>query len=388
MNPGEIYDVPWAAWQKRAALVGGVALVLWVVAAFLWPAHAFRGYWFAWVFWAGVSFGALVLCFMQFLTRGLWSLVVQRPLEAGIATLPVAAVMFLPVLWGMHHVFPWVDAPPPLSSPHKHVYLTVPWFIVRTLLCFVALAPLAWRMRFWSWREELALMEPEPAAKLRSLGAGGLVLYSACMLVASTDWIMSLEPKWYSTMFVVIFGIAQLLTALAASIAFVVLSPERTGYLQLFNTKSLRDLGNLLMAFVIFWTYVSFSQFLIIWSGNLPREISWYLHRSSPGWQMVAGALAILQFAVPFALLLSRTTKQYPHRLAAVAILVFVMNIVHVFWLIVPSFGKTDFGLLLMCLLVFVGLGGVWMATFLAAFKKRAPVPRVASIAGKEAVHA
>ena len=377
-------EFPWSHWRRRATVVAMGCLVVWLLGALLWHVSAFRAYWFAWVFWGGLAFGCLVLCFLQFLTRGLWSLVLQRPLEAGIMTLPVMAVCFVPVLFAMRDVFPWAGTDLLAHAPHKKAYLTVPWFTVRTLLCFGLLLPMALRIRYWSDREDRTLMEPEPAAKLRALGAGGLVLYSACMLIASTDWVMSLEPKWYSTMFVVIYGIGQLLTALAGAIAFVILVPERTGYAALFSIKCLRDIGNLLMAFVIFWTYVSFGQFLIIWSGNLPREISWFLHRSSPGWQAVVGLLALLQFAVPFALLLSRATKSHPRRLAGVALLVFAMNVLNVFWMVAPSFGALDWKLLLLCVPAWLGLGGIWSATFLFYFQKRAALPRFALELQKE----
>ncbi len=226
------------------------------------------------------------------------------------------ALLFLPTLLDTHDIFPWTNPSLLAGAPHKQAYLTVPWFTVRTLLCFAVLTPLAFRMRFWSIREDESTITTDPAAHLRALGAGGLVVYTVCMLFAATDWVMSLEPKWYSTMFVVIFSIGQLLTALAGSIAFITLLPPSAGYAALFDIKRLRDLGNLLMAFVIFWTYVSFGQFLIVWAGNLPREISWYLHRSSPGWRAVVIALALLQFAIPFALLLSRELKRHPRRLA------------------------------------------------------------------------
>jgi hypothetical protein len=384
-------DIPWARWQRRAAIGGALGLAVWLVGTMVWHGAGFRAWWFAWVFWTGVGLGSLELCFLQFLTRGSWSLAVQRPLEAGTMTLPVMALLFLPVLLDTHDVFPWTDPGVLADAPHKRAYFTVPWFTVRTLLCFAVLTPLAFRMRFWSTREDESSITTDPAAHLRALGAGGLVAYALCMIIASTDWVMSLEPTWYSTMFVVILGITQLLTALAGAIAFITLLPDRAGYAALFDTKRLRDLGNLLMAFVIFWTYVSFSQFLIIWAGNLPREISWYLHRSSPGWRAVVIALALLQFAIPFALLLSRQLKRHRRKLTVVALLVFFMNVVNVAWMILPSFPATDLSLLLLCATAFVGMGGVWAYVFLGAFKNRPLLPRIAQESievEKEVVHA
>lgn len=370
---------PWEQWQRLSLRTGLGGLVVWALCALIWHRAAFEGYWFAWVFWVSLAFGALEVCFMQFLTRGAWSWAVQRPLEAGMATLPLMLVLLVPVLFAMAQVFPWAAIPLPESEPHKRLYLTTPFFTVRALICFGALWPMAHRMRYWSLREDESLMQPEPAARLRVIGAGGLVVYSICMLIASTDWVMSLEHKWFSTMFVVIFGIGQLLTALAASIAFIILVPASVGYTPMFDKKRLRDLGNLLMAFVIFWTYVTYGQFIIIWSGNLPPEITWFLHRSSPWWVAVVVVLLTLQFALPFAMLLSRATKDHPRRLAMVALLVFGMNILNNFWLVVPSFPGSHWGILLLSIPIFIGMGGLWVFVFLKAFLGRRAVPRLAA---------
>ncbi|MDB6137926.1 MAG: hypothetical protein JWO94_998 [Verrucomicrobiaceae bacterium] len=382
-----IYGESWDRGQRLAGRVGAACLAVWLAGTLAWPQAGFRAYWFAFVFWSGLGLGSLLLCFLQFVTRGDWGLAVQRPLEAALMTLPLLCVLFLPVLAGMRHVFPWTAVDLLANAPHKRSYLTTPWFAARTLIFFGLLIPLALRLRAWSAREDEGRMLPEPATRMRVLSSGGLVVYCIGMLLISTDWIMSLEPRWHSTMFVVIIGIGQLLTALAASVAFILLAPARFGYTMLSDTKLRRDLGNLLMTFVVFWTYVSFSQFLIIWSGNLPAEISWYLHRSTPGWQAVAALLALLQFALPFALLLSRATKARPRLLASVAVLVVVMNMLNVFWLVVPSFGPCDWVLPGLCLPALAGMGGLWVMTWLAAFKRRPPIPRLALEQGKEAAH-
>jgi hypothetical protein len=179
-------------------------------------------------------------------------------------------------------------------------------------------------------------------------------------------------------MFVVIVGISQLLTALAGSIALVILLPRSAGFGALLDVKCLRDLGNLLMAMVIFWTYVTFGQFLIIWSGNLPREIVWYAHRDSPLWKTVIVLLALLQFGVPFAFLLFRATKEHPQRLARVALLVFCSNILHVWWLVMPPFDDRGAARWWLGLAAFAGIGGIWTWRFLAALKSRPLLPSAA----------
>ncbi len=194
------------------------------------------------------------------------------------------------------------------------------------------------------------------------------------MLFASTDWVMSLEPQWYSTIFVVIFAIDHFLSALALA---VWVAARLARFDAPLSTKQLHDLGNLLLAFVIFWAYVTFSQFLIIWSGNLPREISWYLDRSVGGWPRVTVALVVIQFAVPFVLLLSRAAKRHRTVLAPIAALIFLANAMHVWWLIAPSFQPHGVLIPFFECAAFIGLGGVWMGMFLGFLKERSFAPEL-----------
>jgi hypothetical protein len=362
-------------WQRRAAWIGALFLVAWLGIALVWHKAAFQGYWFAWVFWAGLGFGFIALCFLQFLTRGAWSLAVQRIAEAGATTLPLMALLLVPMLIGLRDVFPWVIPETLADAPHKRAYLTIPWFIARSFACLAVMMPLIIATRKWSAEEDRRTMSPVPATHLRKISAGGMLLYSVTMLVASTDWVMSLQPRWYSTMLVVILGISQLLSALAASIALIAFIAEAPALAPLLDTKCRRDLGNLLLAFVIFWTYVTFSQYLIIWSGNLPREIGWYLSRTTPGWKAVVTVLALLQFAVPFAVLLFRANKQSLTRLGMVAALVFAMGALHIYWLVAPAFGGPLSGPWWTALLAFLGMGGLWTSLFLWLLRGRPLVP-------------
>ena len=207
--------------------------------------------------------------------------------------------------------------------------------------------------------------------RLTALSAGGLIAFVLCMNFASTDWVMSLDPKWYSTIFVEIFIIGQFLSALALMTALLAALSTREAVPE----KAFHDLGNLLLAFVIFWAYVSFSQFLIIWSGNLPKEIGWYLDRSRHGWQWAAGALAICQFFLPFALLLSRAAKQNPRRLLGIALGIFFANVLAVFWLVAPSFHPAGFFVHWLDFAEWLALGGFWFALFFYYLKQQPLLP-------------
>jgi len=341
-----------AQWQRGACLLGLAGCLAWIAGAVVSRHSAFQSYWFAWIFWSGIGFGALSILLTHRLAGGAWGEAVRPAMHAASLTIPLMAALLIPVLFSMSDIFPWAaEHGLPAASPHKRAYLTPHWFIVRALGYFAILGVLA-----------AVLRKRGRTSQQSPVSAGGIIVYAACMLFASTDWIMSLEPRWYSTMLVVIVMAWQFLAALALSIIAVTLA-ARAGLLV--TTKQLHDLGNLLLAFVIFWTYVSFAQFLIIWSGNLPREISWYLSRSAGGWQYIAVALAALQFALPFTFLLFRATKQLPQRLLPVAILVFVASALDVFWLVVPSFRPAGLRVQWTDLAAFVGLGGIWFGAFL-----------------------
>lgn len=361
-------------WQRMAWITGGAGFAAWLLGSIFARTTAFQAYWFAWVFWVGLALGALSMLMLQFLTGGAWGVAIQRPAEAAALTLPIMALLMVPAFFGLGHIFIWAR-PETLAAdwPHKRQYLTVPWFAVRAVVYLAVLIPFPILLRRCG----------DPAVQ-RRLSAIGILTYAACTLFASTDWIMSLEPQWYSTMLVVITMASQFLAALALTGVVVTTLSRQDPMLRLLTPKHLHDLGNLLLAFVTFWIYVSFAQYLIIWSGDLPREISWYLHRSSGGWQFVALVLAVTQFALPFALLLSRAAKRHHRRLLPIACLVFGASAINVFWLITPTFSPRAVRAQWLDLAAFAGLGGIWMGAFLGFLKRQ---PLVAPIVSAEVAH-
>jgi hypothetical protein len=322
----------------------------------------FRAWWMAWIFWGGISLGAFALLCLQALTGGHWSALLRRPAQAATQTLPLVALLMLPVAAGLPHIFPWAE--PDFFSvhplPHHQHYLTQGWFCFRAALYFVLLVPLAFLVRAYTRAAELR-PRGSNRALLAALGGVGAVLYVLTMNFASTDWVMSLEPEWSSTIFAIIFMAGQFLSALALSavVALLTASPEALA------PALLRDVGNLLLAFVIFWAYVTFSEFLIIWSGNLPREISWYIHRRQAGWPAVVLVLGIAQFVLPFALLLSRAAKHRPRLLASMAGVILAANLLHIYWLIAPAYHPESAAPHWLDCAALLAIGGLWMATFL-----------------------
>lgn len=341
-----------------ASAIGILALLVGFVAAR--PAF-FRAWWMAWIFWGGITFGAFAILCLQALTGGRWSALLRRPVEAATKTLAFAGVLMLPAAAGLPYIFPWAQ-PAYFAThhlPHHQQYLSAGGFWFRAALYFILLLPLALLVRTYIRASEL-----RPAgsnrALLTALGGLGAVIYVLAMNFASTDWVMSLEPEWSSTIFAIIFMLSQFLSALAlSSIVALLLSPSDT-----LEPGLLRDVGNLLLAFVVFWAYVTFSQFLIIWSGNLPREISWYVHRREAGWPAVVLVLAILQFLLPFALLLSRAVKHRPRLLAGIAGIILAANWLHIYWLMAPTYHPQTAAPHWLDFAACLAMGGLWMATY------------------------
>ena len=356
-------------WQTRALIIGVIAAILSFIGLFLNRPQFFHSYLFAWLFWSGLSFGALVLVMMQFLTGGLWGLAVRRLSIAAFMTLPLMAILFLPVLLGLHDIYGWSNGARAEAEGyhHKAQYLNAPFFTARAIIYFVMLTVFGVALR-------KRMAEHRDVRAIPALSAGGLIVYVLCMNFASTDWVMSLDPVWYSTVFVEVFASGQFLAALALMTALLVLFTYQFSLGDAVPVKAFHDLGNMLLAFVIFWAYVTFAQFLIIWSGNLPKEISWYLPRSSGGWQWFALALMLGQFLLPFALLLSRTAKRRPRSLAIICIVIVLANVLMNFWFVAPAFHprvyvhSLDFTELL-------AIGGFWFALFFHFLKQRPLLP-------------
>jgi hypothetical protein len=216
---------------------------------------------------------------------------------------------------------------------------------------------------------------PRLMRAFQRLSGPGLVVYGLTITFAAFDWAMSLEPEWYSTVYGMLWIVSQGLSSLAFAIAVLALLSDHPALARLAKPENFHDLGNLLLAFVMLWAYLAFCQFLIIWSGNLPEEISWYLNRMRHGWEWIAAALITFHFFVPFFLLLSRSKKRRIHRLAAIAGLVLLMRVVDTYWMITPAFYGNRVTLHWLDIFVLVGIGGVWIAVYARELMLRPLVP-------------
>jgi hypothetical protein len=362
---------------KPAFAVGVVALFGAAGAATAGGAdHFYRSYLLGFVFWNGLAVGCLAVLGLQYLTGGAWGVAIRRLLESGTRTLPLMAVLFVPLAFGLRHIYEWSHADAVAKDAllqKKALYLNAPFFLGRTVLYFTLWLGFAWLLNRWSLEQDEG--RQGMTRRLRVAGAGGLVVYALTVTFASIDWVMSLEPHWFSTMYGVLFMVSQALGALALMIAALVLLSRRKPLSDFVQPSHLHDLGKMLFAFVMVWSYVSFSQYLIVWSGNLPEEIPWYIARFNGGWGWVGFLVLVGQFLLPFLLLISRTANRNPRILITAAALVVAVRFVDVLWLILPAFSRAHFALHWMDLAVPIGIGGLWLGVFAAQLKKRPLLP-------------
>src|SRR6202051_1714753 len=364
------------ALPMRLALAGAVVVAICVAAGVADRAEFFHSYLIAFLFWLGITLGSLALVMVQLLTGGRGALVIRRILEAGTRTLPLMAVAALPLLAGMKTLYSW--SRPGQTDPvilAKQSYLHPEFFIVRMVFYFAIWFTLAHFLNKWSRREDSGEAGLALWMRLEGLSGIGLVIYGFTVTFASIDWVMSLEPQWYSTIYGLLFMVSQALTAMAFSIALLTWLSDRKPLSQVVRPAQFQDLGSFLLTFVMLWAYLEFSQFLIIWGGNLSEEIPWYLRRMQGTWGQVGLLLVLLNFALPFFLLLFRNVKRRTGSLLLVAVIVLLMRMVDMYWMVLPAFGGGNAHLTWMNVALPFGLGGIWFGYFVWQLQQMPVLP-------------
>ena len=365
------------ALRQRSLGIGVIGLLAAAAGAFLSPGQFFHSYLLAYLLWLGAALGGLALTMLQHLSGGGWGVVLRRIFEAAARTLPWMALFFVPLLFGLRDLYPWADSAAVAGDAllkEKTLYLNVPFFLARAAFCFAVWIGLALALTRWS-AEQDRTGDPALAVRMRNTSAIGMVLYFATMTMASIDWAMSLEPHWFSTMYGFLFIIGQALMGLAIAIVTARRLSAEAPMSGVYNAGHFHDFGKLLFAFTMVWAYLSFSQFLIIWSANLPEEIPWYLHRLDHGWEIIGIGLVIFHFAVPFIVLLSRRSKRNAALLAGMALWLIAARLLDLFFMIGPEAYPDGLRFHWLDLAAVVGLGGVWVALFAANLKSRPLLP-------------
>jgi hypothetical protein len=356
-----------------AAGIGAAGALVGLGAAVAGSTQVFRAYLVAYLFWLGVALGSLALLMLYHLVGGVWGYVLRRLLESAALTLPLMAVLFLPLLFGLHHLYPWTNPAGSGAQPlPNRAYLNVPFFLVRAAVYFGVWTLLAVLFARWSLEQDRTGGR-DVAVKMQRLAGPGLVLYAVTMTFGGWDWIMSLQPAWWSSIFGMILIVGQALSALGVMVILARLFTAGGPFEDLGRPSTFHDFGNLMLMLVMLWAYLSFSQFLIIWAGNLTDEIVWYMPRYKTSWVWVSGALLLFYFFVPFVLLLFRRTKRHMKVLAVLAAGILVMRWVELVWTVEPSFDPSGIAFHWLDLVLPIGMGGIWFAVF-AGLLARAPL--------------
>ncbi len=363
---------------SRARIIGIAGLAIGLLAWFQDPHQFFRSYLLAYVFWMGLTLGSLSLLLLHHMVGGAWGFVIRRILEASTRTILVMGALFIPVLLGITELYEWSHAEVVAQDAllqKKSAYLNIPFFVGRSIVYFALWIGLAYFVNKLSVEQDKT-GDPGITRRLQLVSGPGLVVYGGTVTFASIDWVMSLEPHWFSTIYGLFYIVGFGLSAMAFSIIALRWLRDYEPLDSVVTDKNFHDLGNLSLAFIMLWAYLGFSQYLITWSANLPEEIPWYLNRMHGGWQYLAIFLIVFHFALPFMLLLSRTTKRKAGVLAKLALAVLVLRVVDLFFLIVPATGH-DQGLNVVWsdAVLLAGLGGIWVWTFLHKLKDRALLP-------------
>lgn len=367
--------------QRRAWLVGAAGVVLALLGVWLNLVQFFRAYLVAYLFWSGLSLGCLALLMLHHIVGGAWGAMIRRLLEAGTRTLPLMVVLFVPLLYGLTTLYSWArpeEVAHDVLLQHKSGYLNVPFFVQRAAAYFGIWLIVMFFLNHWSRQQERVAGAPQERhvqRRLRLLSAPGLMLYVLTVTFAAVDWVMSLEPHWYSTLYGVVILVGQILAALALAIVLITHLAEVPPVSTVLTPQHLHDLGNLLLAFVMLWAYIGFSQFLIIWSGNLPEEVPWYIHRTQGGWEWLGRFVLLLHFGLPFVVLLSRTSKRRAQVLGRLAAGLLMMHLLELFWLVLPAFSPSSLVIHWLDVGLPIGMGGLWMAVFVWQLQRRALLP-------------
>ncbi len=368
--------------------VGGIALILWAVGAYFNTEQALRSWLLGFIFWGGIGIGCLGVLMLQYLTGGAWGVVIRRMLEAGTRTLPLIILMFVPLAIGVwtHQFYEWTAMP---ATDHfikeRGIYL-MPWFwIVRSIIYFAMFGLMIYLLNKWSAEQDTTNTVEESRLVLERMSRFSgpvLVIYALVVTFAAVDWMLTLDPRWFSTIWGLLFVAGWALSCFCFVVTILSFLSDKAPMDRVVGKRHFHDLGKLMLALTMVWAYFNFSQFLIIWAGNLPEETGWWLTRMKGGWGFVGIALIAFHFAFPFLVLLQQDFKRKARWLATLAIFILVMRVVDMFYLIGPSnrvlpggIEQGAFYVHWLDLVAPVAVGGIWLWWFFGELMKRPMVP-------------
>jgi len=363
--------------QRRSLWVGIIFGIATIIGFVVTPAQAMHSYLLGFMWWLEMTLGCLALLMTQFLTGGSWGMVLRRFFEAGSRCLWLMAVLFIPIIIGMRTLYFWTNPARVVEEgvqKQAAMYLSGTTFVLRAVIYFVGWGIAVYFLTKWSGMQDRP-PDREFGSRFRAVSGPGLVVYFFTMTFASIDWVMSLQPHWASTIYGMIFVAGQGLAGLCLATVMAIILANYEPMRRILKPSNLDDYGNLMLTFIMLWGWFTFSQWLIIWAGNLPDEISWYLARLHHGWRYVGFMLLVFYFAVPFVLLLSKNLKRNPKTLIWLAAWMLVMRWVDLFWNIEPAFNKDAFHISWLDFVIPIAIGGFWIWLFYRNLRSRPLVP-------------
>ena len=375
MNKSDLMSPPVAQTiQQRSLVIGVIAAALSFVGAFVSPDNFYSAYLTGYMFWLGLSLGCMAIVMLYHLVGGGWGTVIRRTMEAGMMTLPLMFVLFIPILLNLPKLYFWAR-PEELVKDAKiadiaHSYLNFNGILLRYIVYFAIWFGMSFLLNRWSTEQDTPEGGAQSTLRFRALSSIGLVIYSLTISFAVVDWVMSLQARWISTIYGLLFIAGEALSAFCFAVVIEHILCKRKPMSEYLTSTEVHDHGKFMLAFVMVWAYFNFSQWLIIWAGNLPEEIPWYVHRMGGGWGGVGLFLVIFHFAVPFALLLSRSFKKSVGKLVWLASWLLIMRIVDIFWHIEPA-THASIHLSWLHFTIVAGIGGLWMGYFFHNLRSR-----------------
>jgi hypothetical protein len=388
-NLGDSYRTPDDISRLRtlALGVGGIGLIVWSIGLFFDTEQALRSWLLGFIFWGGIGLGSLGVLLLQYLTGGAWGVVIRRFVEAGSRTLPLIVLLFIPLAIGVatHNIYEWTHLPPDDHAIHARGIYLLPWtWIVRSIIYFALWGVMVYMLNNWGARQDATTGVEESRLVLEKasrFSGPTLVIYCLVVTFAAVDWVMTLDPHWFSTIWGLLFVAGWALSCFCFMVAILAFLSDKPPVSRVLGKRHFHDLGKLMLALTMVWAYFNFSQFLIIWSGNLPEETGWYLTRMKGGWGYVGVILIVFHFAFPFLVLLQQDFKRRARWLATLAVFILVMRLVDMFYLIGPShrinpaIDSAAFYVSWMDIVAPLAIGGVWMWWFFGELLKRPIFP-------------
>ena len=385
----ENYQAPadLSRYRTIALGVGGIALIIWAAGTYFNVEQGLRSWLLGFIFWGGITIGGIGITMLQYLTGGAWGVVIRRVVEAASRVLPLVFLMWLPLAIGVNYLYEWTHLPPDdFTVIHRGAYQTALWWVIRGVVYFALFGVMVYLLNDWSARQDKSADHEEAAKWLgRATAFSGptMVIYVLVISFATVDWVMSLDPHWFSTIWGLLFVVGWALSTFCFSILVFTIVGGTSPMNRVLGKRHFHDIGKLILALVMVWAYFNFSQLLIIYSGNIPEETTWYLDRMSPGWFWIGIILVLFHFAFPFLFLLRQDWKKNIRMLGAISLFVLVMRLVDMFFLISPNPRIATHGESLPLSLSFswmdivapIAIGGIWLWYFFGQLMSRPLLP-------------